>query len=90
MLFQAGPISFLRTIVIIVGIYYLFKLFFRYIAPKLLKRYVDKKMQSFQQQQFDNQHRKEGEIHIKTNANSQKNSSIDSDLGEYVDYEEVE
>lgn len=87
----------LRTIAIIVLVYYGFKLLTRYVFPFLLTRWVNKKMGQFQNQsqqqfrdaeqakQFAKEH--EGEVKIKTTKKTTPSSSND---GEYVDYEEVE
>lgn len=85
----------LRTILIIVLVYYAFKFLFRFLFPLLLKRWVDKKTQQFQQQsnymdsekakEFAKQ--KEGEIKIKTTKKSQKTDT--DNVGDYVDYEDV-
>jgi len=80
----------LRTILIILLIYYGFKFLARLFAPYLMKRMVNK-MQQKAQNQHRNQHQsnaKVGETIIdkKPNTNNQSNNSV----GEYVDYEEVE
>ena len=91
----------LRTIAIIVIVYYGFKLLARYVFPFLLSRWVNKKMEQFQNQsqqqfrdaeqakQFAKEH--EGEVKIKPNKKttpSTINSSINSD--DYVDFEEID
>lgn len=88
----------LRTILIILVIFYGFRLLSRYVFPFLLKRWLNKKMGQFQNQgnsQFQNQQKAqqfakehEGEVKIKSRN---KNDKPESDgLGEFVDYEEVE
>jgi hypothetical protein len=91
-------LQLLRTIAIIVLVYYGFKLLARYVFPFLLTRWVNKKMGQFQNQsqqqfrdaeqakQFSKEH--EGEVKIKTKKGSTTASSIDD--GEFVDYEEVD
>jgi len=80
----------LRTILVILLIYYGFKFLARLFAPYLMKKMVNK-----MQQKAQNQHRnqqqpdvKVGETIIdkKPNTNNQSNNSV----GKYVDYEEVE
>ncbi len=91
----------LRTILIILIVYYGFKLLARYVFPFLLTRWVNKKMGQFQQQnqqqfrdaeqakRFAKEH--EGEVKIKsTTKSNSKPSSSSTDDGEYVDFEEVE
>lgn len=88
----------LRTIVIISLFYYGFKLLAKYVFPWLLKRWVNKKMGQFQnqgQQQSQNQQQSqdfskqhEGEIKIKTRGS--KIEPETKDMGDFVDYEELE
>lgn len=91
----------LRTILIILIVYYGFKLLARYVFPFLLTRWVNKKMGQFQnqsQQQFkDAEQAKrfakehEGEVKVKAGTkHDSKYSSTHTDDGEYVDFEEVE
>lgn len=96
MLYEAGFINFFRTIIIIVLIYYTFKLFAKYVAPYLLKRWMEKKMKDFNgrnYQQFNQKRQdqfnqtKEGEVKIKHKKRNNKNND---NIGEYVDYEEVD
>ena len=91
----------LRTIAIILLIYYGFKLLTRYVFPFLLKRWLNKKMGQFQNQtgqqfndaeqakQFAKEH--EGEVKVKAvkkETKTDKSSSINSD--DYVDFEEID
>jgi hypothetical protein len=80
----------LRTILVILLIYYGFKMISRYLLPFFLKRFINN-VQNRANQQYQNQQKpnvKVGETIIdkKPNTNSQSNNSV----GEYVDYEEVE
>ncbi|MDT7833352.1 DUF4834 family protein [Flavobacteriaceae bacterium S356] len=89
---QAELMGFLRTILIILFIYYLLKFLARIFAPILLKKAVNN-MQQKAQQQYNSQHQhtakaKEGETVIDRKPNSQKQS--DSSVGEYVDFEELD
>lgn len=83
--------GFLRTIAIIIIIYYVFKFFSRYIAPIFLKKVisnVEKKFREQQQNQYNNTPEgKVGEtvIEKKPSANNEGNKNV----GEYIDYEEV-
>lgn len=91
---QAELMGFLRTILIILFIYYLLKFLARIFAPILLKKAVNNMQQKAQQQQQNNnQHQhttkaREGETVIDRKPNSQKQS--DSSVGEYVDFEELD
>ena len=88
----------LRTIAIIALIYYGFKFLAKTVFPWILKRWINKKMGDFQnqgQQQYQNQQRAqdfakqhEGEVKIKTRGS--KSESETKDMGDFVDFEEVE
>ena len=91
--------GFIKTLLIILFFYYGFKVLARLLAPFLM-RYAAKKIQdkfknqmgqhmrgsSFSQQ--DNP-KKEGEVHVKSNKSSQDKINSDS-VGDYVDFEEIE
>ena len=81
----------LRTIAILIIVYYIFKFFSKYIAPIFLKkviRNVEKKYREQQQNQYNSTtDGKVGEtvIEKKPSVNNEGNKNV----GEYVDYEEV-
>tara|TARA_R110002073_G_scaffold236096_1_gene397291 strand:+ start:2201 stop:2482 length:282 start_codon:yes stop_codon:yes gene_type:complete len=93
MLQYASLIGFLRTILIILLIWYGIKLVSRIFAPVLM-RYVAKKAekkfggQFNQYQQPREDKKKEGEISIDKMPNEK--SSSNKNVGEYVDYEEID
>ena len=69
---------------------YILKFLGRYIFPVLLKRYVKNKQSQFNQQ-FNQQQDttvEEGKVTIKTKSNKSKSDT--SDMGDYVDFEEVD
>jgi len=88
----------LRTIAIIALVYYGFKFLARTVFPWILKRWINKKMGQFQNQgqqqykdqqqaqEFSKQH--EGEVKIKARGN--KIESETKDMGDFVDYEELD
>ena len=69
---------------------YILRILGRYIFPILLKRYINKKQSQFNQQfnQQDSPVEKEGKVSIKTKPKKSKNDT--NDMGEYVDFEEVD
>lgn len=75
----------LRTIFIIVIVYYLFRLFARYVLP-LFARYLLKRTQKNYEKQYEKSKRKVGDITVEQSPTKKK--ELD-DLGEYVDYEEI-
>lgn len=95
MLQAASFNGFLRTILIILLVYYGFKILMRIFGPYLL-RYMSKKVQQRfgeqfqyqQQQQTPNNKQKEGETVIDKMPNTNKTSN--KNVGEYIDYEEID
>jgi len=82
--------GFLRTIAIIVVIYYAFKFLMRLLAPFLMKKMADKIGSQFHQNQQGRQKyesKPEGEVTVEDRT--QKASKISDSEGEYVDYEEI-
>ena len=75
----------LRTILIIVFVYYTVKLFARYVLP-LLARYFIRRSQKAYQKQYQQPKRKMGEMNVEYEP--EKKKELD-DLGEYIDYEEI-
>ena len=93
MLQYASVPGFIRTILIIVLVWYGVKILSRIFAP-LLMRYVAKKaeqkfgQQFGQRQQPQQAKKKEGEISIDKKPQQSKTSN--KDVGDYVDYEEID
>ena len=69
---------------------YILRVLGRYFFPILLKRYIKKKQSQFNQQfnQQDSPEEEEGEVSIKTNPKKSKTDM--NDMGEYIDFEEVD
>jgi hypothetical protein len=94
MLQTASFNGFLRTILIILLVYYGLKILMRIFGPYLL-RYMSKKVQQrfseqfqYQQQQKQTQKQKDGETVIDKMPNTNKTSN--KNVGEYIDYEEID
>ena len=92
MLQEASLTGFLRTILIILLVYYAVKILTRMFAPYLV-RYMSKKMQQryggqFQQYQEPRQQYNEGETII--DKMPEKDESSNKKVGEYIDYEEID
>ena len=75
----------LRTILIIIIVYYAAKLFARYVLP-LLARYFIRRSQKTYQKQYQQPKKKMGEMNVEYQPEKEK--KLD-DLGEYIDYEEI-
>lgn len=88
---EASVQGFLRTILIIILVYYALKLIGRIVFPMLFKRVVGKfeeKVKNQQQHQTNTSSHRVGETVIDKKPQSNKESN--KDVGEYVDYEEVD
>ena len=86
MIQEASITGLLNTILVIIIIYYAIKLAARFLGPLLLKYAVNKveKKVKNQYQQQQNQETK------RQQANSTKVNPSTEDLGEYIDFEEIE
>ncbi len=88
-----GPYSFLRTIVIILVIFYAFRLIMRYVGPWILKKGVENMTKKAEEQmrqaqgRADASDRPEGTVTIERKPGQNKSDSDDD--AEYVDFEEV-
>ena len=83
--------NFIRTLLIILIIYYAIRLIVRYVLPIL----VDKSLKNMQQKMNDQQqqfrqrpNRPDGKVTVERNRSNQRNPGEDD--GEYVDFEEVD
>lgn len=84
MIFEAGMVTFLRTILIIALVYYGIKFLFKILIPIILNRFMKRQQDKFQQAQSYNSTQKN------TSKEEKKHSESKDTLGEYVDYEDVE
>jgi len=93
MLQYASAIGLLRTILIILLIYYGLKIISRIFAPVIIKYFAKKASERFggqfnnHQNQYKKAQRKEGEVTIDKMPNRK---TTNKDVGEYVDYEEID
>ena len=82
---------FLTTLAIIFLFYYFFKYTLRLLVPFILQFFAKKMQQKFNDQftqHHQNSKNKEGDITIEGKKNNAK--SKDHNVGDYVDFEEVE
>lgn len=79
---------FLKTILIILLVYFGIKVLAKYFGPLLLK-YMFKKVQKNMENQFNSPHQEPRKKTDKSNKAFQ-NKSKESKVGEYVDYEEID
>ena len=87
MIQTASIVGLAKTILIIVLGYTIFKYVMRLLGPLFLRSIARKMERQFHQNAPTSQPQKEGEISI---DKSPKKQSSNKDVGEYVDYEEVD
>lgn len=83
--------SVLKTILIILLIYFGFKVFIKWFGPLILKYFLNKIGKKFQQQfnqQPNSQSQKKGEVVIEKKPQADRESN--KNVGEYIDYEEID
>lgn len=75
--------GFIRTILWIIAIYYIFKFLARLFLPVVAKKVVEKATQQFQQQQQQYQQQQQAQ------ANKTEKPKEKKIVGEYIDFEEI-
>ncbi len=80
----------IRFIIILIIVWQLLKLAGRYLLPIFLKKSVEKMQNNMDERYRDatREQRPEGDVSIDKKPNS--TSRLNDDVGEYVDFEEVE
>lgn len=99
---MASITGFLRTILIILLVWYGVKIVARFFAPSIL-RYVSKKAQQRFGQQFQNQQHQQQQQQNRSSSKSQERvgetvidkipkapKTSNKEVGEYIDYEEID
>ncbi len=84
-------VGFIRTLIVILAIYFIIKIFTRYILPLILEnkiRQMQKNMNERNRQQ-NKSGKHEGEVTIDYGS-QQSNNNKKHNEGEYVDFEEVD
>lgn len=80
----------LRFILIIIIIYYAFRLLIRYVLPWLVKLYLKNFQKNFYKQNPNvrqKDKRKDGDVKVDYVPNKEER---DNNIGEYVDFEEID
>ncbi|WP_029034914.1 DUF4834 family protein [Salinimicrobium terrae] len=90
---EASLTQVLKVILIVLLIYFGLKLIFRWLGPIILRWVLKKIGKKFQQRfsQFDSgreQQRRQGEVSIDKKPKRKQKSK--NDVGEYIDYEEID
>jgi hypothetical protein len=82
-------VSFFRLVFILLIIYYLFKFFMRFMAPRLVDRAANKLFQDMKNREAEQTRRttRSGDVIIDTNRKKQKHYS--RNVGDYIEFEEI-
>jgi membrane protein implicated in regulation of membrane protease activity len=80
--------NFLKTVGLIVVIYFVLKLLGRLLFPVVVKKAVNNMQARQSQYQRQSQQKQEGEVTVEKNRNRQNRAN--NTEGEYVDFEEIE
>ena len=85
----------IKVILFIFLIYFGIKILFRWFGPILLKyflkkigKHVEKKFRGFDTSRTQHKKHKEGDVTIEKNPRNKRKSN--KDVGEYIDYEEID
>lgn len=94
-LYTADFFGVIRTLFIIVLLYYLFKFAVRLLTPLLINKLAKKAQENFRQQQetFYKQHQNQNKQNqYQQSANQPKKQELKEKkkVGEYIDFEEIE
>lgn len=84
MIQEASAVGLLRTILIIIAVYYILKYAARIFGPMLMRyaaRKVEKKFNDHYQQQRESGQQPSQKKEVKTNTDN---------IGEYIEYEEID
>lgn len=82
----------LKFILILVAVYVFFRILVRYVIPYFVKSYLKREQEKFQKsdsEQKDKAGKKEGETTITYKPEKSKDKNR-NDVGEYVDYEDLD
>lgn len=89
---EASFSDVLETILIILLVYFGFKLLIKWFGPLLLKYFLRKMgkrfEQQFKKQQRSSSREEEGKVSIDKKPKNRRTSN--KDVGEYIDYEEID
>lgn len=89
---EASFTAVLKTILIILLVYFGFKILIRWFGPLILKYFMRKVGKQFQQQ-FNQQEpfkSEKKEPKVSVDKSSEKNRRSNKKVGEYIDYEEID
>ncbi|MCK4360542.1 MAG: hypothetical protein KAV70_02255 [Bacteroidales bacterium] len=84
--------TLLKFIFVVILIYYAFRILFKYVFPYILKQYIKKTKNKYFYQEGElkkDKKKKEGKVNIDYVPEKDKGKN-DTELGEYVDFEEID
>ncbi|MFC4817581.1 MULTISPECIES: DUF4834 family protein [unclassified Flavobacterium] len=86
---EASPMGLLKVIIYIIGFYYLVKILTRIFMPMIMKNMMEKAQENF------NRHYQQGNFNQQTNQDfttpkKEGNPVSKKQVGEYIDYEEID
>jgi hypothetical protein len=85
---EASFIGLFKNIIYMVGFYYVIKFLMRIFMPMLINKAVHKAQENINNQQSQYQSNSNNEINTQTNKTRHPKSN--NQVGDYIDYEEVE
>lgn len=93
---QADFTGLIKTILIILFVYYLIKFSLKLLAPFILKKAVEKVQENFQKktEEYFNQTQQNTNQNYQNHSSNTQNSNVKlkekKKVGEYIDYEEID
>ncbi len=84
MIYQTSVPGLLRTIIIIIAVYYGVKYLIKFFAPHLM-RYAARKMEEKVKEQFQ-----QNQTYQQKSKSPIQNKKDKKEVGEYIDYEEID
>lgn len=92
---EASLSGVLKTILIVLLVYFGLKIFFRFFGPMILRYFMKKMGRKFEQQfnqQFggNQQQRKQKDGNVSIDKKPKNKRRSNKNVGEYIDYEEID
>jgi uncharacterized membrane-anchored protein YitT (DUF2179 family) len=85
---EASFNGLVKTIIYLIGFYYLVKFLAKLFAPIILKGIVNKVQENFDKQQTQGSYQKQEDSYVRTSK--KENPKSTKKVGEYIDYEEID
>ena len=80
----------LKAIFYMIAFYYIFRFLAKLLLPLIVKKVVEKAGQKMQQQQQNNWNKTQTKDEVIYNTSTSKNPKETKNVGDYVDYEEID